>query len=193
MTQTTPETAAPVTPENVVPTAPVVSPPPAPPRVARPILVSLGVLGVMTIPVLGLGALGLINVEMDALVSTAAPTLCTAWMMLLGACLAGATRGKRSVVHLCMGAALMALLVVGFPLFVALEPVPWRFAVGLVGPALLVAAVAYGAPVAVRAREPRVTTVVRAWVFEPLRLVVSVVRSLTGRDDAAQRGGAAHG
>ncbi len=193
MTQTTPETAAPVTPENVVP-APAPAPtPPAPPRVARPILVSLGVLGAMTIPLLGLGALGLINVEMDALVSTAAPTLCTAWMMLLGACLAGAARGKRNVIHLCMGAALTALLVVGFPLFVALEPIPWRFAVGLVGPALLVAAVAYGAPVAVRARETRVATVVRAWVFEPLRLVVSVLRSLTGRDDAARTGGAAHG
>jgi len=76
-----------------------------------------------------------------------------------------------------MGLGTLALLVAGFPVFVVLEPIWWRFALGMVGPLLVAAGVAYGAP-----HKGNDDVTVRSWLMDPLHLVWRILLSLVGRD-----------
>ncbi|MBI5495828.1 MAG: hypothetical protein HY904_12460 [Deltaproteobacteria bacterium] len=159
-----------------------------PRRVARPVAASLLVGAAAVPPSLLLAAPALVGLEADRLVQTAVPLACTASAVTAAAALAGAYRGARNPVHVCMSAALAALLLVGFSTFVALEPAWWRFAVGLAGPLLVVALVAYGAPVARHALDASAATVARRWLGEPLRLLAALGRALAGREGRTASG-----
>lgn len=160
------------------------------PRTKRALAAMLvGIVG--AIPAVLLAQLALINVEADLWQATAGALAITAFSVVIATAAGGIRRQGATNIGLCMALGTMALLVVGFPVFVSLEPVWWRFAAGMAGALIVAAGIAYGAPAPAN-DDGNVVTIARRWIMEPLQLVWRVVLSLVGKD-ATVRAPAASG
>ncbi|MEW5853828.1 MAG: hypothetical protein AB2A00_33945 [Myxococcota bacterium] len=153
---------------------------PAPSRV-RVGLVGGGAAGVVAA---ALSLLGLTLIEPELALGTAVPLVATSLAVVLATAAGGMRSGGVST---AMAAGLVALLVVGFPLFVAMEPVWWRFAAGMTAPLLVGAALAYGVPEALEPAHVTVKDAVAAWLNAPWRLMRAIALALLGRDEAPVR------
>jgi hypothetical protein len=165
---------------------------PAPREAAPARALALGVVValVAALPALALAALALVAVPAAAWVATAAALGATGLAVVAGTVAGGlAARARGPVTGAMLGGGL-GLVLVGVPLFVALEPVWWRFAAGTAGPLVVAAAVAYGAPEGTRRSHVRVGRAAQAWLRSPVDLARSMVFALVGIDGARQDLGA---
>lgn len=181
------------------PPASASSPKPSGPRPAW-VSVLVAVLGT---PVgVALAAPALWDLTAEPLSSTASALGVTgACVCVMGVAGASLGRGSRRI-HTGMAGVMLGLLAVGFPVFVALEPVWWRFAAGMAGPLLTAGHLVFGAavldaPPVRRQGRKRVPhhagSLAWAWLKEPLSTSGAVLRSLLGLDARApqKKGGAA--
>lgn len=108
-------------------------------------------------------------------------------MVVIGAVVGGLAGREKAPVSGAMLGSLLGLLLAGLPMFVALEPVWWRFAVGLAGPLLIAAAMAYGVRDATSSRHTKVLQAAVAWWASPLALLRSLSAAIIGQDETPIR------
>lgn len=112
-----------------------------------------------------------------------AAALAVAAVAVVAGSVVGGLAGRRSPASFAMLGGALGLVLAGLPVFVALEPVWWRFAAGMAGPLLVGAALAYGVRDALRPGHRKPWAAARAWLKAPLELLRSLAWSLLGRDD----------
>ena len=163
--------------------------PPPPPRGPMPAVVAL----VVALPAAAVAILLAVpavwDLAGDLRANTAVALGSTAAGMVFAAALGACMRAGMGRVHGGMTGSMVAMVVLGLPLFVALEPAWWRFAMGLVGPMLVVLHVVHGAAAldpSAKTPEPQgvraVLRVAGQWWLMPLTTSAALMRSLLGLD-----------